>query len=309
MGNTRILACEFDYFQPRTVEETVDLMAEYGDRGSVLAGGTDLLVLMKMGRIAPEAVVDIRRIPELERMNGQDGLSIGAATLVRSVERSARVAQKYTALAEAAGQLGSVQIRNMATICGNVCSASPAADSPPALLVFDAQTWIVGPSGERVVPLDQFFVGPRKTALGHDEILTRIVLPDPAPGLGSAFLKISRVAADIATLNAAVALERDGGRIRSCRIALGSVATTPIRARRVEEALEGQRYSMDLVEHAGTLASLEVQPSRRARLGRSTAEYRRGAVKSLVRDAIQTAWERASDEGENGEQARYYTRR
>lgn len=297
MGNTRILACEFDYAQPKTVEEAVTLMAEYGDRGSVLAGGTDLLVLMKMGRIAPEVVVDIRKIPELERMNGQDGLSIGAATRVRSVERSARVAQKYTALAEAAGQLGSVQIRNMATIGGNVCSASPAADSPPALLVFDAQAWIVGPSGERVVPLDQFFVGSRKTALGHDELLSRIVLPEPAPGLGSAFLKISRVATDIATVNAAVALEHDDGRIRSCRIALGSVATTPIRARRAEEALEGQPYSMDLIEHVSTLASMEVRLSKRARLGRSTPEYRRAAVKSLVKDAIQIAWKRASGEG------------
>lgn len=297
MSNTRILACEFDYFQPRTIKEAIGLMAEYGDRGSVLAGGTDLLVQMKTGRIAPEVVVDIRRIPDLERMNGQNGLSIGATTRVRSVERSARVVRKYAALAEAAGHLGPVQIRNMATICGNVCSASPAADSPPALLVFEAQAWIVGPSGERVVPLDQFFLGPRKTVLGHDELLTRIVLSDPAPGLGSAFIKIGRVAADIAAVNAAVALERDDECFRSCRIALGSVAPTPIRARRVEEALEGQRYSMDLVEHAGTLASMEVQPSRRARLGRSTAEYRQGAIKSLVRDAIQTAWERASDKG------------
>lgn len=297
MSNTRILACEFDYFQPRTVEEAVDLLTEYGDRGSVLAGGTDLLVQMKMGRIAPEVVVDIRKIPELERMSGEDGLSIGATTLVRSVECSARVAPKYTALAEAAGQLGSVQIRNMATICGNVCSASPAADSPPALLVFDAQVWIVGPSGERVVPLDQFFVGPRKTALGPAELLTRIILPNPAPGLGSAFLKIGRVAADVATVNVAVALRRDDGHIRSCRVALGSVATTTIRSRRVEEALEGQRYSVDLVEYAGTLASMEVQPSRRARLGRSTAEYRQGAIKSLVKDAIRKAWERARSDG------------
>lgn len=296
MGNTRILACEFDYFQPTTVEEAVALMAEYGDRCRVLAGGTDLLVLIKMGRIAPEVIVDIRKIPALERMNGQDGFSIGATVLVRSVERSARVAQKYTALAEAAGQLGSVQIRNMATICGNVCSASPAADSPPALLVFDAQAQITGPSGERVVPLDQFFVGARKTVLGHDEILARIVLPDSAPELGSAFLKISRVAADIAAVNAAVALERDDGHIRSCRIALGSVATTPIRSRRAEEALEGQPYSMALVEYASALASQEVKPSKRARLGRSTAEYRQVAVKSLVRDAIQTAWERAGGE-------------
>jgi len=297
MGNTRILACEFDYFQPRTIEEAINLMAECGDKGSVLAGGTDLLVQMKTGRIAPEVLVDIRRIPDLERMNGQDGLSIGATTLVRSVERSARVAWKYTALAEAAGQLGSVQIRNMATICGNVCSASPAADSPPALLVFDAQAWIIGPSGERVVPLDRFFVGPRKTVLGPAELLTRIVLPDPAPGLGSAFMKVGRVAADIATVNAAVALKRDGGYARSCRIALGSVATTPIRSRRAEEALEGQPYSMDLIEHVSTLASMEVQPSKRARLGRSTPEYRQGAIKSLVRDAIQVAWERASDGG------------
>ena len=297
MSNTRILACEFDYFQPRTIKEVVDLLAEYGDRGKVLAGGTDLLVHMKTGRIAPEAVVDIRRIPDLERMNGQDGLSIGATVLIRSVERSATVAQKYTALAEAAGLLGPLQIRNMATICGNVCTASPSADSPPALLVFDAEARIAGPSGERVVALEQFFIRSKKTVLGPAEILTKIVLPDPPPGLGSAFMKVARVAADISTVNAAVALERDNDCIRSCKIALGSVATTPIRSRPAEEALEGQQYSRDLVEHASTIASMEVKPSKRARLGRSTAEYRKEAIKSLVRDAIQRAWERASDKG------------
>ncbi|MCP4684242.1 MAG: xanthine dehydrogenase family protein subunit M, partial [bacterium] len=219
--------------------------------------------------------------------------SIGAAVLVRSVERSEPVAQKYTALAEAAGHLGSLQIRNMATICGNLCSASPAADSPPALLVLGAQAQIVGPSGERVVPLDQFFVSARKTVLAPDELLAHVILPDPAPGLGSAFLKISRVAADIAAVNAAVALEREDGHVRSCRIALGSVATTPIRSRRAEEALAGETYSEALVEYASAQAALEVKPSKRTRLGRATAEYRQAAVKSLVRDGIQAAWERA----------------
>lgn len=300
MINTRILACDFDYFQPGTIKEAVDLLSEYGDKCKVLAGGTDLLVEIKTGRIAPEVLVDIRKIPDLERMDEQDGLSIGAAVKIRSIERSATIAQKYTALAEATGQLGPVQIRNMATICGNVCTASPSADSPPALLVFDAQACIVSPSGERVVPLEQFFVSSRKTALGVAEFLTRIVLPVPTPGLGSAFLKVGRVAADIATLNVAVALKRENGCLHSCRIAIGSVKPTTIRSKSAEEALEGQRYSMDLVEHASTLASMEVQPSKRARLGRSTPEYRRSAVKSLVRDAIQKAWERISNE--EGEQ-------
>jgi carbon-monoxide dehydrogenase medium subunit len=297
MSNTRILACEFDYFQPRTIEEAVNLMAKHGERSSVLAGGTDLLVNMKAGRIAPAVVVDIRKIPDLERINGQDGLSIGAMIKFCSVERSETIALKYTALAEAAEQMGSVQIRNMATICGNVCTASPSADSPPALLVFDAQTLIFGPSGERLVPLDQFFISSKKTALGLAELLIRIVLPEPPPGLCSAFLKVGRIALDIATVNAAVALKRDGGCFRSCRIALGSVAPRAIRSRRAEEALEGQPYSMDLVEYASALASMEVQASKRARLGRSTAEYRKIAIKSLVRDAILRAWERTSDKG------------
>lgn len=294
MINTRILAYEFDYFQPKSVEEAVDMMVEYGDKGKVLAGGTDILVNIKTGRLAPEVLVDIRKIPDLVQMNGKNGLHIGAAVLVRSVERSATVAQKYTALAEAAGLLGPLQIRNMATICGNVCTASPSADSPPALVAFNAEARIAGPSGERVVPLEQFAVRSKKTVLDQAEILTRIVLPEPAPGVGSAFMKVARVAADISTVNAAVVLERDNDYIRSCKIALGSVATTPIRSRPAEEALEGQKYSRDLVEHASTIASLEVKPSKRARLGRSTAEYRKEAIKSLVRDAIQKSWERAS---------------
>lgn len=295
MINTRILACDFDYFQPGTIKELVDLLSEYGDKCKVLAGGTDLLVEIKTGRIAPEVVVDIGKISDLDRIDEKDGLSIGAAVKVRSVERSATIAQKYTALAEATGQLGPVQIRYMATICGNVCTASPSADSPPALLVFDAQACIVSPSGERVVPLERFFVNSRKTALDATEFLARIVLPDTTTGLGSAFLKVGRVAADIATLNVAVALKRDNGCCRSCRIAIGSVKPTAIRSKSAEEALEGQKYSLDLVEHASTLASMEVQPSKRARLGRSTPEYRRSAVKSLVRDAIQKAWERTGN--------------
>jgi CO/xanthine dehydrogenase FAD-binding subunit len=295
MSNTRILACEFEYFQPGSLKEAVDLMTEYGNVGKVLAGGTDVLVNMKNGRIAPEVLVDIRQIAELKHMNGKDGLSIGAAVLVRSVELSTTVAQKYTALAEAAGLLGPLQNRLMATICGNVCTASPSADAPPALLAFDAEASIIGPSGERVVPLDQFFVRSKTTVLDPSEILTRIVLPEPAPGLGSAFMKVARVAADISTVNTAVALERENDCFRSCRIVLGSVAVTPIRSKPAEEALEGQPYSKDLIEHASTLASMEVQPSKRARLGRSTPEYRRGAIKSLVRDAIQKAWDRASE--------------
>ena len=300
MSNTRILASEFDYLTPQTVGEAVALKAEYGEKGSVLAGGTDLLVLMKMGRVAPEAVIDIRRIAEIDRLDDQEGLSIGAALRVRPVELSPIVAQKYTALAEATSSLGSVQIRHMATVCGNVCSASPAADSPPALMVFDAQACIAGPSGERIVPLDQFFVRARKTVLGHDELLARITLPEPPPGSGSAFLKISRVAADIAALNVAIALERDDGHIRRCKVAIGSISTTTIRSRQVEDFLEGQPYSQNLVEQAGKLASMEVKPSKRARIGRSTAEYRQAAVKSLVKDALQIAWERAGDTGGEG---------
>ena len=231
MGNTRILSCEFDYLHPQTIGEAVDLLAKHGDKSSILAGGTDLFVLMKMGRAAPEFVVDIRRIPELAVLNGPEGLYIGAATRIRSVERCATVARKYTALAEAAAQLGSMQIRNMATICGNVCSASPAADSPPALLVFDARARIAGLSGERVIPLEEIFVTSRKTVLAHDEILTRIELPEPVPGLASAFIKVARVATDIAAVNAAVALRCEDGHIRACRIAMGSVARTPIRSR------------------------------------------------------------------------------
>ena len=296
MINTRILAYEFDYFQPKTVEEAVDMMAEYGDKGKVLAGGTDILVNIKTGRLAPEVLVDIRKIPDFVQMNGENGLHIGAAVLVRSVERSATVAQKYTALAEAAGLLGPLQIRYMATICGNVCTASPSADSPPALVAFNAEARIAGPSGERVVPLEQFAVRSKKTVLDPAEILTGIFLPEPAPGVGSAFMKVARVAADISTVNAAVVLERDNDCIRSCKIALGSVATTPIRSRPAEEAMEGQKYSRELVEHASIIASMEVKPSKRSRLGRSTAEYRKEAVKSLVRDAILKSWERTSKE-------------
>ncbi len=294
MTNTRILVSEFDYLEPRTVEEAIEGLVAYGDGAHVLAGGTDLLVHMKTGRADPLALVNICKIPDLLGLSENGGASLGAAVRIRQVELSESLYRRYTALVEAAAQVGSVQIRHMATVGGNLCNASPAADLPPALLALNAQVLIVGPSGERLIPLESFFLTRRDTALQLGELLARIDLPAPTPRSGSAFLKIGRVACDVAKVNAAVSLERDGDRIRSCRIALGSVAPVPIRSTRTETLLEGERYSAELAWQAGEEAAEEVKISRRSRLGRSTPEYRRAAVRSLVRDGIQIAWERAA---------------
>ncbi len=300
MSNTKILSTEFDYWQPGTVDEALQLLSQYRHESQVLAGGTDLLVQMKLGRISPRVVVNVCHIPAINQIEERGGgLTIGAATHVREIERSAIAHRRYSALAEAASQVGSVQIRNMATIGGNMCNASPAADLPPTLLALGATVTIAGRDGERTLPIDEFFLGHRHIAAGADELLVRIDLPAPAPGLGSAFFKIARVACDVAKVNAAAAIEREDGHIRDCRIALGSISTTAIRSRRAEEVLIGQPYSPERVLQAAEEASLEVQVSRRSRMGRSTPEYRRTAVKSLVKDALEMAWQRAAVNGGN----------
>jgi xanthine dehydrogenase iron-sulfur cluster and FAD-binding subunit A len=185
----------------------------------------------------------------------------------------------------------------MGTVGGNLCNASPASDSAPPLLAFAAQAVIEGPDGQRRLALEEFFLGPGKTALQRGELLVGVVIPRPPPGTGSAFLKMFRVSADMAKANAAAVLMREGERIVRCRLAFGSVAPTPMRARKAEAMLAGQVFHSDLVAKAASTASEEVVPIDDVR---STAWYRRQVVKAMTHDAMQAAWERAALEAPAG---------
>ncbi len=291
MTNSHILINRFDYVEPASVQEAVALLAQYGNRAKVLAGGTDLLVHIKMERVAPEAVISIGKIPGLDRIAIQDGhLRIGACATIRAMQKDERIQAHYPALVDACAGFSTTQVQAMGTVGGNLGNGSPASDSAPALMALGAEVEITGPDGSRRLPLEEFFLAPGRTALQKAELLTDVILPQPQIGTGSAFLKISRVAADIAKASAAVMLVRDGNRIVNCRMAFGSVAPTPMRARQAEQMLIGQAFSQDLVAQAAQVASEEVTPIDDVR---STAWYRREAVRALACDGLHRAWQRA----------------
>lgn len=288
--NSHLLLGELDYVEPASVDEACALLAEHAGEARLLAGGTDLLVQLKLERAEARCLIGMRRLPELRRITGEDGLVLGAAATIRSIARSALVRGRYAALQEACEAFSTLQVMVMGTVGGNVCNASPAADTVPALLAFDARAGLRGRHGARAVPLDELFVGPGRTVLHADEMLESLRLAPVSAGTGSAFLKLGRVAADIAKVSVAVRLDREGERIRDCRVALGAVAPTPVRSREAERALRGQAPSAALVQDAARAAAEEIRPITDVR---STAAYRRHAAGVLVQDAIRRAWARA----------------
>lgn len=301
MTNSHILIQEFEYTEPSSLQDASALLLKYGDKARVLAGGTDLLVQMKLERVNPQYLVSLSKIPGLDAIEvREDGLHLGALTPIRGIRFASEV-MNYTALVEGCASFSTTQIQFMGTLGGNLCNGSPASDTAPPLIAFGAQVVLNGPAGERRVPVEAFFTGPGKTRLGQGELLVSILLPPLQPGTGSAFLKVGRVAADIAKANAAVMLVRDGARIADCRIAFGSVAPTPLRARRTESVLVEQLFSDALVLHAAQVASDEISPIDDVR---STAWYRREIVKVMTRDALYRAWERAGKEQGSGGEGR-----
>lgn len=291
MANTRILTQEFTCFEPRSIAEALRLLKIHGPDARVIAGGTDLLVQMKMGKVHPRHLITLAGIPELHCLEEERGLRIGALTTFREIERSRVVREKYTALFEAAQSVSSIQIRNMGTFGGNICHASPAADSAPPLIAMGAKVKLAGEEGERIASLEEFFTGPGRTLLSPQELMVEIQVPEPVKQAGSAFLKMTRVAADLAKVSAAVVVERKGEVCHDCRIVLGAVAPTPLRSRKAEEVLRGKRFGEDLSKRAGEQAAEEIQPITDLR---STAWYRKEVSKILVRDALNLAWTRAS---------------
>jgi carbon-monoxide dehydrogenase medium subunit len=288
--NTRILAQEFEYLEPKTIEEAVQSLAKHGNKAKVLAGGTDLLIKMKMGEINPEVLINISRIPSLRYFIEDRGIRIGALTPFRELEKSRVIKEKYTALFEAVRSVSSAQIKTMGTVGGNLCHASPAADSAPPLIVFGGKIKLIESGHERILALEEFFVGPGETVLSPKELLVEIQIPESYSKIGSAFLKMKRVSADLAKASVAVAVVREGDICKDCRIALGAVAKIPLRARMVEEVLKGKKVTEAVIEQAGNEVGQEIQPITDLR---STAWYRKEVSKVIVRDAIKLAWERA----------------
>ena len=291
MTNSHILAHRFGYIRPATLQGAIQALQQHPD-AAILAGGTNLIVDLKTERRTVPNVIDITSVLGLCGIEERrDGVLIGALTSIREIATSELLWRKYTALAEAAAAFGSTQIMMRGTIGGNICNGSPASDTVPALLTFDAEATIVGPDGERTVLVGDLLEGPGKTRLHPGELLTSIRLPLSQEQTASAFLKLSRVRADLAKVSVAVRLVCEGGRVAHGRIELGSVGPTVIRARAAEKFLVDRPVTEDLALRVGQTASEEIQPIDDVR---SSATYRTQASLALVHDAVVLAWERAS---------------
>ncbi len=283
----------FEYFAPATLSEALYLLKRYNGRASVLAGGTDLLVQLKKREKSPDYVINLKRIPGLDsiKYSEADGLRIGTLTTLSFIPQyitSDPILQdKFGLLATACNKVGTPQIRNMGTIGGNICQAGPSQDTPPALLALDAKLKLVSLDGERVVPIDGFFIDTFKTALTEGEVLTEILVPTPPPRNTACYqwrTKISSV--DETLVGVAVMMVLDSNDIcKDMRIALCSVAPTPFRAKRAEQVLCGKKITSKLVDQAGSIAAEETNP-------RGRADYRKKLSAVLVKRAINEAWEK-----------------
>ena len=286
----------FEYFAPQSLAEAIALFGEKGEGGRALAGGTDLVPQIKEGGKIPlpAYVVSLRHLPELRgiEFSESDGLRIGAGVTMAELAESPLVRERYPALADGAGVVGSVQTMNMATVGGNVCNAAPSADTAPPLLAYGALAVIAGPDGERELPLAEFWLGPNATALQPGELLRELRLPVPPPNSGGVYVRRTpRKQMDIAVVGVAVLLTLDGDRIERARIALGAVAPTPIRSPETEAALEGQTASESLFAQAAQTAAAEARPISDQR---GSAEFRRHLVRVLTRRTLTSALARAS---------------
>ena len=280
----------FEFYEPTTLAEASRLFAE--EHAQILAGGTDLVIGMKAYTETPESVISLQKIPGLTGITTEadNSINIGAMTKVREVELSEDIQQHHTALAEGASEIGSIQIRNLATIGGNIAHASPAADTVAGLLVADAQVDIASAEGERSVPIDELFTGPGQTVLRPGEIITRFRLPNPASGSHYIKHKIREVM-DLAFIGVAAAINMDNGTITDARIGLAAVAPTPIRAPEAENLLKGNAPTAELLEQAGEAAAAGCSPISDLRC---SAEHRREMVNVLTRRTLHYALERAT---------------
>lgn len=275
----------FEYFEPASLPEAVALLARYQGRAQPLAGGTDLLVELKEQLRRADCVINIKKIPGIGELSfdAREGLRIGALVTAREIEISAIAQKLYPSLVQATRELGSIQVRNRATIVGNVCRASPSADTLPPLIADGAVVSIHGGNGTRRLLLEEFFTGPGRTVLKPDELVTEIVVPAPLPRTGKVYIKHGRrKAMELATVGVAVSLTENS----DVKIVLGAVAPTPIRAKKAEALLRGRKIDAASIERAAQAAVEESRPISNVR---ASAEYRLDMVAVLTRRALQRA--------------------
>ncbi len=283
------------YESPKTIADAVKLLAAHGEKARPLSGGTDLVIQLRAGTRRPEYVVDVKSIPELTRISFslQHGLHLGAAVSCIEIHENADMRRYYPGLTEAAHLIGSLQIQSRASVGGNLCNGSPAGDSTPALIALGAKARLVGPKGERVVPVETFITGPARTVLQPGELLIELLIDAPAPHSSDAYLRfIPRNEMDIAVVGVggSITLDLDDDRVVDARIALGAVGPTPIFAAEASKALIGKKLDEAALDNAARLATSVATPIDDMR---GTAEFRRHIVGVLTRRVLTIAAERA----------------
>lgn len=285
----------FDFASATTVDEVVALLKEKGDQARVMCGGTDLLVALREGRRKAELVIDVKRIPETTELsyNPQSGLTLGAAVPCHRMYDDKAIVAAYPGLIDSASLIGGVQIQGRASMGGNLCNASPAADSIPSLIAHGAICQIAGPNGRREMPVEEFCIAPGRTALQTGEFLVALHIPAPHPGFGAAYLRfIPRNEMDIAVVGVGASVQLDESRSRfvSARIALGAVAPKPLFVTAAGDALAGQPVNAESIAQAAQIAQAAATPISDMR---GTAEYRKHMTGVMTRRTLEKAIERA----------------
>ena len=285
----------FDYAAPQTVDAAVALLSEHGDQARLLAGGSDIIAQLKEGRRQLKVLVDIKKIPEANELSydSANGLVLGAGVSCCRIYEDDEISAAYPALVDSASLIGAIQIQGRATIGGNLCNASPAADSIPTLIALGAVAHIVGPGGGREVAAESFCTGPGQSVLESNEFLISLHIPAPKANSGAMFLRlIPRNEMDIAVTNAAAAvvLDQSGDYFESARIAVGAVAPIPLFLPEAGDALAGNEVSDEVIERAASIARESARPITDMR---GTVEQRKHLAGVLTRRAIQGAVDRA----------------
>jgi len=281
---------KFDYFAPQTLQETFELLERRGEDAKVLAGGTDLIVALRARELLPRNIIDIKGVKELHGLSYDErhGLNIGATVTLNQLIHDTRASGNFPVLIEAISTIADYQIRNRATLVGNICNASPAADSAPALLVLDATVNIASQEGKRSVPIQEFFAGVKKTSLARNELVTSVNVPTPPKGSVGSYLKARRtVGEDLCVVGVGGLAAPNGKTSKSLRLAYSSVAPTPVRAFEAEKIFESTRPLDHLLDEAMPIVRKAVSPISDVRGGR---EYRMNLVEVLTRRLVRRLW-------------------
>jgi aerobic carbon-monoxide dehydrogenase medium subunit len=287
-----MIPASFEYLRPKTLPEAISLLQQYGEDAKILSGGQSLIPMMKLRLARPGYLVDINRVTGLAHIKEESGyLKIGGLTREAELEASPLVRAKYPIIIDTAHVIADPQVRNLATVGGNLAHGDPANDHPATMVALGAQVVATGPKGERVIPIEDFFLTLFSTALQHDEILTEIRIPIPPPRSGGAYLKLERKVGDFATAAVAVQLTLDNkGACQKVGIGLTNVGPTPVKARKAEDFLRGKKLDEVNIAQAAQLAADEADPSADLR---GPVEYKKGLVKELAKRALTRALQRA----------------